>query len=505
MRILQLASEAVPFAKTGGLADVIGALTGHLAAAGHEVDLILPYYRMIARTGRVDERRPALRYSPSQLGTVEEGRLVSGPLLEGARTWFVDLPELYDREGLYGVDGADHPDNLLRFAAYVRATVLAVDELRLAPDIVHCHDWQAALAPVWLARSRRESAAASPTAPPPPFGPPTILTIHNLAYQGWFPAAERLEADAAVGAGPRLPGAADLNLLREGLLAADQVTTVSPTYATEILDPEFGCGLDGVLRDLDPPVEGILNGIDDGVWNPAADPYLPSDWTADDLSGKRHTRSALAEEFGFEAPPGVPIFGLVSRLVDQKGIGLLAELTPRIVRWTDARFALVGTGEARYERLLRELSELPHVGAFVAFDERLAHLVEGGSDFFLMPSAFEPCGLNQMISQRYGTLPIVHRTGGLADSVIHADAETIAAGTASGIVFEHFDAAGLAWAIQEALRLYADRPTYASVQAAAMRLDNSWSGRLPEYEALYERVRVASLRRRPASIHPPRT
>lgn len=505
MRILQLASEAVPFAKTGGLADVVGALTAHLAAAGHEVDLVLPYYRVIARTAQVDEHRPALRYAPSQLGTVEEGRLVSGPSLEGARTWFVDLPELYDREGLYGVDAADHPDNLLRFAAFVRAAVLAVDELGLAPDIVHCHDWQTALAPVWLARSRREASAASPTAPAPPAEPPTILTIHNLSYQGWFPAAERLEADAAVGAGPRLPGAADVNLLREGVLAADQVTTVSPTYAMEILGPEVGCGLDGVLRELDPPVEGILNGIDDGVWNPAADPYLPSGWTADDVSGKRDARSALAGAFGFEATPGTPIFGLVSRLVDQKGIGLLAELTPRIARWTDARFALVGTGEARYERLLRELGELPHVGAFVTFDERLAHLVEGGSDFFLMPSAFEPCGLNQMISQRYGTLPVVHRTGGLADSVTHANPETIAAGTASGIVFEHFDAAGLAWAIEEALRLYADHPTYAKVQAAAMRLDNSWAGRLPEYEALYERVCATSPRRHPASSPPSRT
>lgn len=491
MRILQLASEAVPFAKTGGLGDVVGALSARLSAAGHDVDLVLPYYGSIAASGVGNDARPVLRFSPSQLGTVEEGRLVSGPQSGGLRTWFVSVPELFDRDGLYGTEGADYPDNLLRFAAFVRAALLAARELEWMPDVVHCHDWQTGLAPVWLSETTEWQGAGGAIMPPPP----TVLTIHNLAYQGWFPAADRLDADAAVGAGPRLPGAADLNLLRLGIEAADQVTTVSPTYAAEILQPEFGCGLDGVLRDLEPPVRGILNGLDVEVWNPADDPYLPADWSADDVSGKRAARRALAEEFGLDAPEGAPMFGLVSRLVDQKGIGLLGELRSRIADWTDARFVLLGTGEARYERLLAELAELPHVGARVAFDERLAHLVEGGSDFFLMPSAFEPCGLNQMISQRYGTVPVVHRTGGLADSVTAVSAGTLAAGTATGIVFEHFDAAGLEWAIGEAMRLYEDPPTYRRVQTAGMRLDHSWDGRLPEYEAVYEQV----LRRRDTS------
>lgn len=481
MRILQLASEAVPFAKTGGLGDVVGALTRHLAAAGHEVDLILPYYRVIAATERADDRRPAVRFAPSELGTAGEGRLVSGPPLDGARTWFVDVPELFDRDGLYGAGGADHPDNLLRFAAFVRAALLAAQRLELAPDVVHCHDWQTALAPVWLA-----GADAAPT----------VFTIHNLAYQGWFPAADRMSSDVAPGEGLRLPGAADLHLLRVGLTSADQVTTVSPTYASEILQPEFGFGLDELLRGLDPPVVGILNGIDTDVWNPADDPYLPDGWQVEDVFGKRSARAALAEIFGIDAPAGVPVFGLVSRLVEQKGLGLLEELRPRIADWRDARFVLLGTGETRYERLLEELSELPHVGARVAFDERLAHMVEGGSDFFLMPSKFEPCGLNQMISQRYGSLPIVHRTGGLADTVTSVDAKTIADGSATGIVFEHFDAAGLEWAIEEAMRLYADPASYALVQAAAMRLDHSWNARIATYERLYERVRAA-----PATTH----
>ncbi|MFW6090013.1 MAG: glycogen synthase, partial [Gemmatimonadota bacterium] len=394
-----------------------------------------------------------------------------------ARTWFVDVPELFDRDGLYGAGGTDHPDNLLRFAAFVRAALLAAERLDLAPDIVHCHDWQTALAPVWLAGTE---------------GAPSVLTVHNLAYQGWFPAADRVGADVAPGAGRRLPGAADIHLLRAGLMSADQVTTVSPTYASEILRPEFGFGLDEVLRGLDPPIVGLLNGIDTDVWNPAADPYLPDGWQVEDMFGKRSARAELAESFEIDAPTGVPVFGLVSRLVEQKGLGLLEELRPRIVGWRDARFVLLGTGEARYERLLEELSALPHVGARVAFDERLAHLVEGGSDFFLMPSKFEPCGLNQMISQRYGTLPIVHRTGGLADTVTPVDARTMAAGSATGIVFEHFDAAGLEWAIHEAMRLYADAESYARAQAAAMRLDHSWDARVAPYERLYERVRAAT-------------
>lgn len=490
MRILQLASEAVPFAKTGGLGDVVGALTRHLARAGHSVDLVLPYYRSVAAAHSSDMSEPALRFKPSELGTVGEGSLVSGPGLGGARCWFVAIPELFDREGLYGTAGEDHPDNLLRFAAFVRAALLAADRLGMEPEVVHCHDWQAALAPVWLAASAGGTDGPVRDAPPP-----TILTIHNLAYQGRFAATERLRADVEPGAGLRLPGAGDLVLLRAGIAAADRVTTVSPTYATEILRPELGCGLHEELGQLDPPVVGILNGIDTQTWNPADDPHLPAGWTADDPSNKVRARAALAEEFGFDAPEGVPVFGLVSRLVDQKGIGLIDELRDDIAAWSDVRFALLGTGERRYERLLRELDRaLPHVGCRIAFDERLAHLVEGGADFFLMPSAFEPCGLNQMISHRYGTLPVVHRTGGLADSVVPTNASTLAEGTANGIVFEHFDAGGLRWAIDEARRLYADPPTYARVQRNAMRVDHSWEGRLPAYEELYRQLAAGPVR-----------
>jgi starch synthase len=467
MRILQLTSEAVPFAKTGGLADVVGALSTYLGGAGHRVDLVLPYYREVKLTHPVRDTDVELEFSASELGTTGRGRLVSGPITGGLRVWFVDVPELFDRDGLYGPGGSDYPDNLLRFAAYVRAALFASERLEFQPDIVHCHDWQAALGPVWL----------SP-------GTPSVMTIHNLAYQGWFPASQRQLIEAAF----ELPGTGDLNLLAAGLRAADQVTTVSPRYAEEISTPELGFGLDPILSSLEHPVEGILNGIDTTVWDPSADPWLPIPYGSESLDDKAASRAELADAFRIDAPPGIAMFGLVSRLVDQKGIGLFADLRDQIAAWTDARFVFLGTGDPEHESALVSLARLPNVGVRIEFSERLAHLVEAGSDFFLMPSEFEPCGLNQMISQRYGTLPIVHRVGGLADSVTHADGAAIDAGTASGIVFAHHDAAGLEWAIGEAMDLFADGPTFRRVQQLVMQIDHSWAGRGREYEQMYERV-----------------
>ncbi len=471
MRILQLASEAVPFAKTGGLADVVGALSTYLGGAGHRAELVLPYYREVKLAQPARDTDVAMEFGASELGTTDAGRLVSGPRVDGLRVWFVDVPELFDRDGLYGPPGSDYPDNLLRFAAYVRAALLASDRLEFRPDIVHCHDWQAALAPGWL-----------------PAGTASVMTIHNLAYQGWFPAAQRAPLEAPHPNRFEFPGTGDLNLLAAGLRAADQVTTVSKRYAAEIATPELGFGLDPILRGLEHPVEGILNGIDTTVWDPSTDPWLPAPYGPENLEGKADSRADLAEAFRIDAPTGIPVFGLVSRLVDQKGIGLFEDLRQQIAAWTDARFVFLGTGDPRHEADLESLARLPNVGVRIEFSERLAHLVEAGSDFFLMPSVFEPCGLNQMISQRYGTLPIVHRTGGLADSVTHADRAAIDAGTASGIVFEHPDAAGLEWAIGKAIDLFADGPTYRRIQQLVMRIDHSWAGRGREYEQMYERV-----------------
>ena len=282
--------------------------------------------------------------------------------------------------------------------------------------------------------------------------PATLLTIHNLAYQGTFPAsaASAIDVPTAVRVAGRMGPDGGMNLLAAGIVTADRVTTVSPRYAREITTPGYGHGLDAVLGELEPPVLGILNGIDTGAWNPAADAYLPAPFDDTDPSGKAEAKRALQSEFGLSTEPSVPVFGLVARLVEQKGIDLIVSLADELGA-APAQFVFLGTGAPEYETALTDLAEQhPNIATRIEFSDRLAHLIEAGSDFFLMPSRFEPCGLNQMISQRYGTVPIVHRVGGLADSVVHASPEAIADGTATGIVFRNHDTPGLRWAIDYA-------------------------------------------------------
>ncbi len=481
MRILQLSPEAVPWAKTGGLADVVGALSAYLAKRGHEVTVALPYYRAVREAGH-EAGPPVAELGPSDLGL--PATAVVRPLPTGSplRAWAIDVPELFDREGLYGAGGRDHPDNLLRFSVFVRAALAAASDA--PPDVVHAHDWQSALAPAVLRsegppRLRGEDG-----------GPISVLTLHNLAYQGLFPADSWAETGLPDdGFRPdRFEYHGRINLLKGGMIAADRVTTVSPRYAGEIATPEFGFGLEGVIGALPHPVEGILNGIDVDTWNPADDPHIPAPYGPADLAGKAAAKAALQREMGLPERGDLPVFGLVSRLVEQKGLGLVEALRDRLAEWP-AQFVLVGEGEPRLETLLRELDRaVPNVGARVAFSERLAHLVEAGSDFFLMPSAFEPCGLNQMISQRYATVPVVHRVGGLADSVVDATPDALAAGTATGIVFAQFDPHALAWAIETAIELHGRPGTLAGMRAAGMRADFSWEASGRRYEELYERI-----------------
>jgi starch synthase len=394
----------------------------------------------------------------------------------------VDAPELFDRDGLYGVEGADHPDNLLRFSVFCRASLCAIEE---SPDILHVHDWQAALAAVLLRSGPPPGAAAISER-----RPASVLTLHNLAYQGRF--AEEAWPETGLPDDwyrpDRLEYYGGINLLKGGIVTADRVTTVSPGYAEEISTPELGFGLEEHIQALTHPVEGILNGIDTAEWNPADDAFLATPYDAADRSGKALAKRELQREFGLPESPAVPLFGLVSRLVDQKGIPLIEALEHRFGGWP-AQFVLLGTGESRYERLIEQLDrDNPNVGSKVAFSEPLAHLVEAGSDFFLMPSAFEPCGLNQMISQRYGTIPIVHRVGGLADSVIAITPETLADGSATGIVFEPFEPDALAGAILDAIDLYTRPETMNGVIRAGMETDFSWQASGRKYEELYEQM-----------------
>ena len=479
MRILQLSPEVVPWAKTGGLADVVGALSGYLAGRGHAVTVALPFYRAVREAGH-EAGPPVAELGFAELGVPARAAVRRLRVDAPFRVWVIDAPELFDRDGLYGVGGTDHPDNLLRFSVFVRAALHAAGAA--PPELVHAHDWQAALAPAVL------RSGAAPRRDPGEGGLVSVLTLHNLAYQGRFPA----ESWAETGLPDewfrpdRLEYYGGINLLKGGILAADRVTTVSPRYAREIATPEFGFGLEGVIGGLPRPVEGILNGIDVDAWNPADDPHLPAPYGPGDLSGKTEAKSILQRELGLPELAEVPLFGMVSRLVEQKGLGLVEALRDRFPGWP-AQFALVGAGEPRFERLLRELDgAAPNVGARVVFSERMAHLVEAGSDFFLMPSAFEPCGLNQMISQRYATVPVVHRVGGLADSVVDATPEALAAGTATGIVFEQFDPSALAWGIEAAIELYGRPGTLAALRETGMRADFSWEASGRRYEELYE-------------------
>ena len=481
MRIVHITSEAVPWAKTGGLADVAGALTAYLARGGHEVTLFLPLYRSIREAG-FDLGSVDRELGPAELGVDASAaiRAVSAP--DGLRLRLVEAPDLYDRDGLYGDRSGDHPDNLRRYSVLCRAALCSLDA---APDILHTHDWQTALAPVLL------------RAGPPPGAtvlvesrPASVFTVHNLAYQGRFPASEwPLTGLPDEWYTPdRLEYYGGINLLKGGLIAADRVTTVSPTYAREISTPEFGFGLEGVIRALPRPVEGILNGIDTEVWNPAADPLLGHPYHPADLSGKAAAKRELQKEFDLYTDPSTPLFGFVSRLVDQKGMPLFEALAERL-GGMPAQFVFLGRGEPRYEHLIEELgSRFGNVGARVTFSERLAHLIEAGSDFLLMPSAFEPCGLNQMISQRYGTVPIVHEIGGLADSVVPVNPETLKNGTATGIVFRTYDPEAFAAALESALGLFGRRAELRRVVEAGMRTDFSWDASGREYEQLYARM-----------------
>ncbi len=473
MRILQVASEAVPWAKSGGLADVVGALSANLAASGHEVVLALPLYRDLSAAGP-EAGAPAVEVSwgPGPSIAVRQSRAAAG-----YDVWWVDAPHLFDRPGLYGTADGDYPDNALRFATLVRGALAATPAFDWRPDVIHAHDWQGALAP-WYVREGYESEWSP--------APATVLTIHNMAYQGWF--SLTAATSAGLPTSETLAHSDGVSLLKGGMLSADQVATVSPRYAREIGTPRLGFGLDRWIADLDPPVEGILNGIDTDVWNPETDPNLAATYTVSDMGGKMACKAALQAEVGLSSSPLIPLFGMVSRLVGQKGLSLIDQLGDDLVE-RDAQFVFLGTGEARYERLIAALAARhTNVAARLGFSEGLAHRIEAGADFFLMPSEFEPCGLNQMISQRYGTPPIVHRTGGLADSVTHASPAAIKAGEATGVILDHFDAPTLSWALDFAEDLFARPAQLAEVRRAGMETDFSWRRSGLGYERLYRKA-----------------
>ena len=398
-------------------------------------------------------------------------------LRERATVMFVDVPELYEREGLYQVDNVDYPDNPLRFAVLARAALERFARRKRRPSVVHSHDWQAGLAPVYL----KTLYAGHPTLG----GVPSVFTIHNLAYQGnfdpsWMP---HLDLPPALLTMSRLEFWGQVSFLKGAINDADMVTTVSPRYAEEIQTPALGFGFDGILRDRRANLVGILNGIDTTIWNPAADRYLPKPFSARSLAGKRAAKAGVLQRVGLpydKAALKEPLVGVISRMVDQKGLDLIAALGAELPR-LDARFVVLGSGDSKYERMWSDqaANHPDRVSATIGFDEELAHLIEAGADMFLMPSRFEPCGLNQMYSLRYGTVPIVRAVGGLADTVREG---------ATGFVFEEYSPSALLGALKRALALFAQTRKWRVLQVAGMKQDHSWDRSAREYVKIYERL-----------------
>jgi starch synthase len=480
-----LASEVEPLSKTGGLADVAGALTKYLHGAGHDVRTFSPCYASIDRAAFAVQPVEGVTQVPLAVGPHSYVfSLLRATLPGGAPAYLIDCPALYARTTLYTTD----PDEHVRFLALTRAVLIACQRLRWAPDVIHCNDWHTAFAPLFL----RTGFAAEPL-----FARTrSVLTIHNVGYQGIFPAAQ--VADLGIAEPQRYLlhqddlAAGRINALRHGILYADAITTVSPTHAREICTDQYGMGLQDSLRAraAGGAVSGILNGVDYDEWDPRRDRYLPQHYSAEDPSAKASIKREFLARQELAADARVPLLGLVSRLAVQKGIELMFEALPKVLTARSLSFVALGNGEPQYEDFFAALARrFPgRVKFHAGYDEELAHWIEAASDMFLMPSRYEPCGLNQMYSLRYGTVPIVRRTGGLADSVAPYNR---ARGSGTGVVFNDFDTHALEWALNTALDLYGEPRHWVRMMRNGMRKDFSWQRQGGEYVKLYTRLRAA--------------
>jgi starch synthase len=465
-----VASEATPFCKTGGLADVIGSLPAALKRKGEDVAVVLPAYRINSYPGPVREvfRNLTIPLGPGYMVDIYETVERDVPF------YFIHCPPLYDRDGIYNTNGVDYPDNHIRFAVLSMAA-LSVARYLFRPDILHCHDWQAALVPVYV----NQFFPSDPTF----LGVKTLFTIHNLGYQGTFPPTVM----PSIGLHPGLfnPDQMEfyglLNFMKGGIFFADAVSTVSPRYAHEIQTKEYGFGLENFLRMRSNKITGILNGVDYSEWNPETDPNLVRNYSVDDLSGKGDCKRFLQAEAGLPELPDRPLIGIISRFASQKGFDLVEEISFHLAA-QDLSLVILGSGDSHFEWFFPALSQMhpDKVGVRIGYDEGFSHRIEAGADMFLMPSRYEPCGLNQIFSLRYGTVPIVRATGGLDD--------TIDEGT--GFKFWAYSGGELLGAVQEALTVYRDRAAWLAMMKRGMRKDFSWSASAAEYVNLYRRLRA---------------
>ncbi len=484
MKIAFVSPEMVPFAKTGGLADVAGTLPKEIQALGHEVICFLPKYK------KVDSNRWPLQAVLDRLqipvgSEVETGRVFRFDGPKGMKVYFIDQPEYFSRDGLYGTAMGDYPDNDRRFVFFQRGVLEALRKLSFKPDVVHCHDWQTGLVATYLKTLYANDSFFAKTK--------SVFTIHNLAYQGNFP------PDSLPMTGlswdeykmERLEFYGKASFLKGGLVYADELTTVSPRYAEEIQSKEYGCGMEGVLKARRNNLTGIVNGIDPKEWDPENDPDLPANFSAKKLDGKAANKAALQKENRFKVDPRTPLLGIVTRLADQKGLDILAPAMEALMK-RGVQLVILGTGEDKYHQLLRNLAKKHshQLAAHILFDAKLAKRIYAGSDIFLMPSCYEPCGLGQLISFRFGTVPLVRETGGLADTVEDFNPKT---GKGTGFVFKEYETKKFLETLDRALEVFRDEKTWLKLMKNGMKQDFSWHASAKQYVELYERVERKSV------------
>lgn len=459
MNILFVSPEVFPFAKTGGLADVSGALPEALNKSGNKCSVIMPFYRKVRENG----------FRPSNLKSYAAFNLLS---LRHKNTdvYFIDKKEFFDRGELYGTPKADYPDNALRFAFFSKAVLSVTNDIGKI-DVIHCNDWQSALVPLYLKNKAK-----------------TVFTIHNMAYQGLFDRSVMplINLPENLWTMDRLEFYGKVSFMKAGIIYSDAVTTVSKGYAKEILTNEFGCGLDGLLRTRAASIYGILNGVDYTEWNPKTDKHIAENYDEKSLSGKIECKKGILKLFNLPFDNKKPVIGMITRLASQKGLDLVAERIKDVVS-LNAYFILLGTGDEKYNNMFKNIANKykGKVGIKIGFDNALAHKIEAGSDIFLMPSRYEPCGLNQMYSLKYGTVPVVRATGGLDDTISDFDPVT-----ESGNGFKFSDASGdaLITVLRKVVGIYKDRKVWNTLQLNGMNCDFSWGSSAREYVKLYERI-----------------
>ncbi len=479
MRIIFASPEAVPFAKTGGLGDVSGALPRALAKLGAEVFLIMPKYR------QVDEKKFNIK-NTGQIVRVplgektEVGEIWAAELAPNCHVLFVKQDKYYNRDYLYTTPSGDYEDNAERFIFFSRAILEAALALELKPQVIQCNDWQTGLTPVYRQTIYKGLAALNKTI--------TTFTIHNIAYQGlfWHYDMPMTNLGWELFTPKALEFYGKINFLKGGIVFADAVITVSRKYKEEIQTPEFGCGLEGVLRDRQADLYGILNGVDYNEWSPEVDPFIKQNYSASDFSGKKICKIDLQKEFGLPPSEDIPLLATISRLTEQKGCDLIAAAMEEIIKM-NLQFVVLGTGDEKYHLLFQDLqAKYPQqVGVKIGFDDILAHKIEAGADIFIMPSRYEPCGLNQIYSLRYGTVPIVRATGGLDDTIINYNPEN---GAGNGFKFHEYSPAALIEAIKRALRIFQNKNLWHRLMRQGMAEDFSWDRSAKEYLTVYEKT-----------------